>query len=148
MLDSVEVYDPEKNTWYELNSHLDSPSMGVGVCTHGGQLWVIGGMAQSKGGKIDLVKDVKRYDPNNQSVNNFWFSNGQSVRNSSGEEIRKRAARVGLVQRFMSCDTSEGNAMIGCFIYSGEKPSLSTAKRAVGGIANGLSVCVSALWER
>ncbi|GIX96054.1 beta-scruin [Caerostris darwini] len=69
MLDSVEVYDPEKNAWYELNSHLDSPSMGVGVCTHGGQLWVIGGMVQSKAGKIDLVKDVKRYDPNNQSWN-------------------------------------------------------------------------------
>ncbi|GIY30087.1 hypothetical protein CEXT_443621 [Caerostris extrusa] len=31
--------------------------MGVSVCTHGGQLWVIGGMVQSKGGKIDLVKD-------------------------------------------------------------------------------------------
>ncbi|GIX96048.1 hypothetical protein CDAR_7051 [Caerostris darwini] len=40
----------------------------------------------------------------------------------------------------MSCDASEGNGMIDCFACSREKPLLSTAKRAVGGIASGHSV--------
>ncbi|GIY21813.1 hypothetical protein CEXT_370991 [Caerostris extrusa] len=43
----------------------------------------------------------------------------------------------------MSRDASEGNEMIGCFTYSREKPSLSTA---IGGISNGLlCVCVCSL---
>ncbi|GIY30083.1 hypothetical protein CEXT_443581 [Caerostris extrusa] len=154
--------------------------MGVGVCTHGGQLWVIGGMVQNKGRKIDLIKDGKRYDPDKQS----------SVRNLSvevGEEgDSNTSCSSGLVQRFVSRDASEvsGFEQAECrnssaeggvirnelfewarskihvprciggqwndwlLYYSREKPSLSTVERAVGGIANGLSVCASALWER
>ncbi|KAF8791918.1 Beta-scruin like protein [Argiope bruennichi] len=62
MLDSIEVYDPESNKWQELPDSLNAPTMGLEVCAHNGQLWVIGGMVQN-GGKTDLVKDVRCYDP-------------------------------------------------------------------------------------
>ncbi|GBO16481.1 hypothetical protein AVEN_249252-1 [Araneus ventricosus] len=62
MLDSIEVYDPEANKWQELPDALHAPTMGLGVCAHKGQLWVIGGMVQNAG-KTDLVKDVRCYDP-------------------------------------------------------------------------------------
>ncbi|GIY21815.1 hypothetical protein CEXT_371001 [Caerostris extrusa] len=81
-------------------------------------------------------------------VNNFWLRAGRvfEIREQKwGERDSKTSCSSGLVQRFMPCDASEGNEMIGCFIYSREKPSLSTVKRAVVGIDNSLSLCVSLL---
>ncbi|GFY69437.1 beta-scruin [Trichonephila inaurata madagascariensis] len=36
--------------------------MGAGVCSHRGQVWVIGGMSESRG-KINLIHEVRCYDP-------------------------------------------------------------------------------------
>ncbi|CAL1279093.1 unnamed protein product [Larinioides sclopetarius] len=74
MLDSIEVYNPESNKWQELPDPLDAPTMGLGVCAHQGQLWVIGGMVQNEG-KTELVKKVRCYDP----VAKEWKDNVPSL---------------------------------------------------------------------
>ncbi|XP_035223375.1 beta-scruin-like [Stegodyphus dumicola] len=63
MLDSVEVYDPESNSWEELSEGLNTPTMGVGASSYKGKLWVCGGMVQDMNGKICVVKEVQCYDP-------------------------------------------------------------------------------------
>ncbi|XP_054712271.1 beta-scruin-like [Uloborus diversus] len=63
LLRSIEVYHPEENVWKELDSPLDTPTMGMGVTVQGGKLWIIGGMVQDLSGKICVTNEVKSYDP-------------------------------------------------------------------------------------
>lgn len=56
-LDSVERYDPDKNTWSSVVSML-CPRGGVGVAALGGKLYAVGGHDGT-----NYLSSVEEYDP-------------------------------------------------------------------------------------
>nr|Q25386.1 RecName: Full=Beta-scruin [Limulus polyphemus]CAA87589.1 beta scruin [Limulus polyphemus] len=68
---SVESYVPALDEWNQ-EKPMPLPRMGMAVVSHGGYLWVMGGVTSTKGGNINppVLDDVICYDP----VFKHWVS--------------------------------------------------------------------------